>query len=52
MNPDKSKNIDHYNVDGYPTFYLIDMRGNIIKGFKGYYKPLGNELNNLIKENL
>jgi peroxiredoxin len=37
-------NTDNYNVYGYPTFYLIDKNGNIIKGFSGYNKSLEYDL--------
>lgn len=47
-----TNNTDNYNIESYPTFYLIDKNGNIIKGVSGYDKPLDDELNNLIKEHL
>lgn len=47
-----TNNTDNYNVEGYPTFYLIDKNGNIVKGVSGYDKSLDDELNNLIKEHL
>lgn len=47
-----TSNADNYNVESYPTFYLIDKNGNIVRRFSGYDKPLENELNNLIKEHL
>lgn len=47
-----TNNTDNYNIEGYPTFYLIDKNGNIVKGFSGYDKSLDNELKNLIKEHL
>jgi thiol-disulfide isomerase/thioredoxin len=45
-------NTDNYNVDSYPTFYLIDKSGYIIKGISGYYKLLDQELNSIIKKHL
>lgn len=45
-------NIDSYNVENYPTFYLVDKKGNIIKAFIGYYDSLTEELNSLIKRHL
>lgn len=45
-------NTDKYNVESYPTFYLIDKNGNIIKGIRGYYKSLDEELNSIIKRHL
>ncbi|PXY46083.1 TlpA family protein disulfide reductase [Flavobacterium hydrophilum] len=45
-------NTENYNVDNYPTFYLIDKNGNIIKGFNGYQKSLDADLNSLIRKHL
>lgn len=42
-------NTDNYNVYGYPTFYLIDKDGNVLKGFSGYDKSLEYDLKKLIK---
>lgn len=47
-----TQNIDNYNVNNYPTFYLIDKAGNVIKGFEGYYKSLDEELDKLIQNHL
>jgi peroxiredoxin len=45
-------NTENYNVDSYPTFYLIDKNGNIVKSFIGYHKSLDADLNSLIKKHL
>lgn len=45
-------NTGRYNVDSYPTFYLIDKSGKVIRGFSGYYQSLEEELNRLIKKHL
>jgi thiol-disulfide isomerase/thioredoxin len=47
-----SYNLDNYNVDSFPTFYLIDKYNKIIKGFRGYHKSLDDELNELIKKHI
>lgn len=53
VNPiDGKGNIDKYHIQGYPTFYLIDKRGNIVKGFEGYSSSIARELNGLIKESI
>lgn len=43
-------NIESYNVTAYPTFYLIDKNGYIIKGFSGYDKLIEDDLRKHIIE--
>ena len=45
-----NKILEDYHVDSYPTFYLIDKRGNIARGFSGYYPTLEVELTRSIDE--
>lgn len=47
-----TQNLSNYNVQNFPTFYLISKNGDIIKGFSGYDKSLDNALNKLIKVHL
>lgn len=49
---DARLNIENYQVDAYPIFYLIDKKGYIIKGINGYSKSIGEDIKKLIMENL
>lgn len=44
--------LEKFNVSGYPTFYLIDKNGKIIKGWPGYSGNIANEIFELILLNL
>lgn len=44
--------IANYHLSGYPTFYIIDKKGEIVNGFSGYSKSIEFELRRLIKESL
>lgn len=45
LNNENTKgNLDKFNINGYPTFYLIDKNGKIIKGWSGYSKKISNEI--------
>lgn len=45
LNNENTKgNLDNFNINGYPTFYLIDKKGKIIKGWSGYSKKISNEI--------
>jgi len=37
-----------YRINGYPTFYLIDTKGEIVKGYEGFSKSIGD----LMKEDI
>lgn len=37
-----------YRINGYPTFYLIDANGEIVKGYEGFSKSIGD----LMKEDI
>lgn len=44
--------LEKFNVSGYPTFYLIDKYGKIIKGWLGYSKEISSEITSVISTNL
>ncbi|KRT17506.1 hypothetical protein ASU31_02890 [Pedobacter ginsenosidimutans] len=41
--------VKSFPLDGYPSFYLIDMQGKIAQSYNGYYKALEQELEEKIE---
>lgn len=43
-----------YRINGYPTFYILNTKGEIVKGYEGFSKPIGElikgELSSLIQQ--
>ncbi|WP_293745058.1 TlpA disulfide reductase family protein [uncultured Pedobacter sp.] len=41
--------VKSFPLDGYPSFYLIDMQGKVAQSYNGYYKSLEHELEEKIE---
>ena len=44
--------LKQFNVNGYPTFYILDTESKVIKGFSGYSEDIGKEVENLIQRSI